>query len=169
MNRQTFIQYISKSDFQRLFITEMGWNNPDATAEFVIAIENENYSFKQIADRNGFQVLTCQLENIPTSSLAKKIDTRLRRYANDYICIFCLPNNDQHHLWVVPVKKVEKRDLVLVEYQTAEQAGFLFERQLGDQLPGAVFGRRTFLCRALLAGGRHEHQRGSEEQIFFHG
>ncbi len=127
MNRRVFSQYISENNFRELFIREMGWNNPKGQTMFDITIEENTFAFQQIADRNGFQVLTCEVQEIPTSSMCKKIDTRLRRTANDYICIFHLPNS-QHHLWVVPVKKVEKRDLVLVEYETAEKANFLFEK-----------------------------------------
>ena len=127
MNKRTFTEYISESNFSELFIREMGWNNPRGQQSFDLAIEGENYTFQIIAERNGFQVITCQVAEIPSSSMCKKIDTRLRRQANDYICIYHLPHS-QHHLWVVPVKKVEKRDLVLVEYETAERAGFLFEK-----------------------------------------
>ena len=95
MNKKLFNQYISDSNFQELFIRQMGWNNP-------------TYELSQIAERNGFQVLTCKVSEVPSSSLCKKIDSRLRRFANDYICIFHIPNTE-HHLWVVPVKKVEKR------------------------------------------------------------
>ncbi len=101
MNKRTFIQYISESNFKELFIREMGWNNPKGQTTFDITI--------------------------PSSSMCKKIDTRLRRTANDYICIYHL-SHSEHHLWVVPVKKVEKRDLVLVEYESANKADFLFEK-----------------------------------------
>ena len=127
MNKRVFNQYISESNFKELFIREMGWNNPKGQTTFELTIEETVYEFHQIADRNGFQVLTCEVNNIPTSSMCKKIDTRLRRTANDYICIYHIPSSE-HHLWVVPVKKVEKRDLVLVEYESAEKAGFLFEK-----------------------------------------
>ena len=127
MNKRIFNQYISESNFKELFIREMGWNNPKGQTTFDMTIEEIVYEFHQIADRNGFQVLTCEVNNIPTSSMCKKIDTRLRRTANDYICIYHIPRSE-HHLWVVPVKKVEKRDLVLVEYESAEKAGFLFEK-----------------------------------------
>ena len=127
MNKRTFIQYISESNFKELFIREMGWNNPKGQTTFDITIEDSVYEFQQIADRSGFQVLTCKVQDIPSSSMCKKIDTRLRRTANDYICIYYLPQSE-HHLWVVPVKKVEKRDLVLVEYETAAKADFLFEK-----------------------------------------
>ena len=130
MNKRTFIELVSESQFQELFIREMGWNNPRGQAWFDLTVEGVTYHFTQVAERNGFQVLSCKVDEIPTSSLCKKIDTRLRRQANDYICIFSLPNS-QHHLWVAPVKKVEKRDLVLVEYESAEKAGFLFEKMDG--------------------------------------
>ena len=127
MNKRAFIQYISESNFKELFIREMGWNNPKGQTKFDITIEETTYEFQQIADRSGFQVLTCEVDDIPSSSMCKKIDTRLRRTANDYICIYHIPQSE-HHLWVVPVKKVEKRDLVLVEYELASKADFLFEK-----------------------------------------
>ena len=127
MNKRVFNQYIGESNFKELFIREMGWNNPKGQTDFDITIEDVTYGLTQIAERNGFQVLTCQVAEIPSSSLCKKIDSRLRRFANDYICIFQIPNTE-HHLWVVPVKKVEKRDLVLVEYASADKAEFLFDK-----------------------------------------
>ena len=127
MNKRAFNQYIAESNFRELFIREMGWNNPKGQTTFDFTIDDTVFEFEQIADRSGFQVLTCEVQEIPTSSMCKKIDTRLRRLANDYICIYHLPQS-QHHLWVVPVKKVEKRDLVLVEYETADKADFLFEK-----------------------------------------
>jgi len=127
MNKRLFNQYISESNFKELFIREMGWNNPQGQTDFDITIEETAYELTQIAERNGFQVLTCQVNEIPSSSLCKKIDSRLRRFANDYICIYHIPNTE-HHLWVVPVKKVEKRDLVLVEYASADKAEFLFDK-----------------------------------------
>ena len=127
MNKRIFIEYVSESNFRELFIREMGWNNPKGQTTFDITIEETVYEFHQIADRSGFQVLTCEVKDIPTSSMCKKIDTRLRRTANDYICIFHMPQSE-HHLWVVPVKKVDKRDLVLVEYESAAKADFLFEK-----------------------------------------
>ena len=134
MNKKLFYKYIEDDNFQELFIREMGWNNPKGQTWFDITIEGETLEFCQIADRNGFQVLTCETEEIPTASKCKKIDTRLRRTANDYICIYHHPILE-HHLWVVPVKKVEKRDLVLIEYEEAESAVFLAEK-----IDGLCFG-----------------------------
>ena len=142
MNKRIFNQFIAGSNFRELFISEMGWNNPRGQAWFDLTIEGESYHFMQIAERSGFQVLTCEVSETPTSSLCKKIDTRLRRQANDYICIYHIPGSE-HHLWVVPVKKVEKRDLVLVEYATAAKADFLFEKM--DELTFGLDERTTIM------------------------
>lgn len=130
MNRRTFNEYLSDGNFHELFIAEMGWNNPQGQTLFDIIVDDTSYEFNLIAERSGFQVLTCLVDAVPTSSLCKKLDTRLRRSANDYICIF-IQKGSCHHLWTVPVKKVEKRDIVMVEYLNAEAAGFLFEKMEG--------------------------------------
>lgn len=142
INRRTFNQYIANSDFRTLFVREMMWNNPQGQTTFDIIVEDSIYRFEQIAQRNGFQILTCQVEKIPTSSVAKKIDTRLRRQAHDYICIYFLPNS-QHHLWVAPVNKVEKRDLILVEYKNVEAASFLYEKM--DSLSFDLYEHTTIM------------------------
>ena len=138
MNRRTFNQYISESNFRELFITEMGWNNPSgATLLPEYAIDERTFQIEQIAERSGFQILQCKVDEIPVSSICKKLDTKLRKNAENYICIFFTPplsgedGRGLHHLWVAPVKKVEKRDVVLVEYDTVDKASFLFEKMEG--------------------------------------
>ena len=131
MKRNVFNQYLSESNFRELFITEMGWNNPSgATLLPEYVIDERTFQIEQIAERSGFQILQCKVDEIPVSSICKKLDTKLRKNAENYICIFVVPGT-MHHLWVAPVKKVEKRDLVLVEYDTVDKASFLFEKMEG--------------------------------------
>lgn len=128
MRRNIFNQYISASDFKGLFVSEMFWNNPSGATQLpVVTVDETTFQIEEIAERNGFQILQCQVEEIPSSAVCKKIDQKIRRNAENYICIFTLAGT-MHHLWVAPVKKVEKRDIVLVEYDTLEKAGFLFEK-----------------------------------------
>ncbi|WP_281643911.1 Eco57I restriction-modification methylase domain-containing protein [Bacteroides zoogleoformans] len=131
MKRNLFNQYISASDFKGLFVSEMLWNNPlGATQLPVLTIDDKTFQIEEIAERNGFQILQCQVKDIPSSALCKKIDHKIQKNAENYICIFRLAGT-MHHLWVAPVKKVEKRDLVLVEYDSLDKAGFLFEKMEG--------------------------------------
>lgn len=128
INKRQFLSLISEGSFRELFVSELGWNRFRGQAQLpAITVDEINYCFTSIAERNGFQILTCKVNTIPTNTTCKKIDTKLRRQANDYIAIFQL-GNSQHHLWVVPVKANEKRDLVFVEYETAEKADLLYSK-----------------------------------------
>ena len=128
MNRKQFNQYIQSADFQELFVSEMGWNNPKGQTLIQIShIDDTDYEFESIAERNGFQILICQVKKIPSASICKKIDIKLRPSAHDYICIFMEPKG-LHHEWVAPVNKVEKRDIVTIEYSSIDQAEFLFSK-----------------------------------------
>lgn len=138
--KHQFLALISEGAFRELFISELGWNRFRGQALLpVITVDEVDYQFTAIAERNGFQILTCTVNNIPTNSICKKIDTKLRRQANDYIAIFQL-GNTEHHLWVVPVKTNEKRDLVLVEYLTVNNLDFLYSKVNGFSLE---FGEET--------------------------
>ena len=128
MKKNLFNQYISTANFKELFISEMLWNNPTGATQLPeITIDDTTYHIEQIAERKGFQILHCKVQSIPTSAVCKKIDQKIRKNAENYICIFFLPEK-LHHLWIAPVKKVEKRDVVLIEYDTIEKAAFLFEK-----------------------------------------
>ncbi len=128
MNRNTFNRLIAQTAWQEMFITEMGWNKPQGQQSLpTITVDNTDYNFTVVAQRNGFQILTCCVTQIPNISTARKIDLKLRRQANDYIAIYTMPHSE-HHLWACPLKMNEKRDMVLVEYVTAQQADFLFSK-----------------------------------------
>ena len=128
MKRNIFNQYITASDFKGLFVSEMLWNNPTGATQLPeINIDNTTFHIEQIAERKGFQILHCHVEQIPSSAICKKIDHKIRKNAENYICIFILPET-LHHLWIAPVKKIEKRDVVLIEYDSLDKAAFLFEK-----------------------------------------
>ena len=128
MKKNTFIELVKGARFREMFITEMGWNNYRGQAELpLIEIEGTSFQMITVAERNGFQILTCEVDEIPTASVCKRIDTKLRRSANDYIAIF-IERGTAHHLWTAPIRQVEKRDLVTIEYETAEKADFAFSK-----------------------------------------
>lgn len=135
MNKATFKALLRQGNLREMFISEMGWNNYPGTASLpVIRIDEHEYHFTTIAERSGLQVLECIVAEIPTPALCRRIDVRLRRIAQDYIAIYRLQDSE-HHQWVTPVRKVDKRDIVTIEYATVEQADFLYEK-----IQGLVFG-----------------------------
>ncbi|MDD2951545.1 MAG: Eco57I restriction-modification methylase domain-containing protein [Parabacteroides sp.] len=128
MRKNLFLDYIHEADFKGLFISEMGWNNYRGQAMLpLITIEDVEYQFYTIAERSGFQILQCEVDTMPTPAICKRIDTKLRRSANDYLAIYILKNTE-HHLWVAPVRQMEKRDLVSIEYETPDKADFIYSK-----------------------------------------
>ena len=119
IRKPQFLNLIRQGDFKELFVTELGWNRYRGHAQLPpIFVDDKEYNITAIAERSGFQILYSEVDEIPTQSMAKKIDTKLRRQALDYICIYRL-RGTAHDLWVVPVRTNEKRDLVLIEYDNA--------------------------------------------------
>ena len=130
IQKREFLRYLEDNKFYELFI-ECGWNNPQGDTDLGIVEEDgTTHHFEQIAERNGFKIVKCEINKTPNSSVCRKIDHHLHRLANDYICIFFLPRT-MRHLWLVPVNKTEKRDLVRVEYANTDQASFLYEKVSG--------------------------------------
>ena len=128
MNKKEFIAYLKDNDFAALF-SEMGYDNPSNRMPLPLNIvEGEDelaFDFEEIAQKSSFKIYRADVEQIPTNSLCKKIDHRLRKYGENYIAIFTMSS---HHLWIIPVKTVEKRTLVSIEYEDAGKAEFLAQK-----------------------------------------
>src|SRR5574344_1575302 len=128
MRKKICLDHVLEANFKELFITEIEWNNYKGQEKLpLITIDETDYQFYTIAERSGFQILQCEVESIPTSAICKRIDTKLRRSANDYIAIYVLKGTE-HHQWVAPVRQMEKRDLVTIEYKSADKADFIFSK-----------------------------------------
>lgn len=133
MNRSIFNRCISEHRFRDLFI-ELEWNN--ARGDIYIDVDETEYTFHNVAEMRGFRILTCEVEVIPPTALCKRIDTKLRPSAQDYILIY-FTKSSEHQKWVIPVRKVDKRDLVTIEYQSADQADFIYNKLNGLSFDGA--------------------------------
>ncbi|OQA86534.1 MAG: hypothetical protein BWY27_01146 [Bacteroidetes bacterium ADurb.Bin234] len=127
MRRNDFNTYITEKNFNGFFI-ELGWNHVHPSDRInPICIDEVTYNITPVADKQGFKVLVCCTDELPQHTVRKKLDIQLRRYFHNYILIFTL-NNSEHQLWMVPVKTVDKRDIVVVEYLNATSADFLFSK-----------------------------------------
>ena len=172
IKKSQFLSLIRQGDFKELFISELGWNRYRGYAQLpTITVDEKEYNISAIAERNGFQILYCDVDEIPTQSIAKKIDTKLRRQALDYICIYRL-RDSAHDLWVVPVRTNEKRDLVLVEYDNANAEvlyqkingiSFDFDEEtnivdLRNKVQGAFAINSEKITKDFYAGFKKQHQ-----------
>ena len=127
MKRKDFDSLIDRGAFRELFVSEMGWTDPDSSQPLYITIDEQDFDFMPVADKQGFHVYSCEMDILPTAAECKKIDNKLRNYGYDYICIF-VQTGTTHHLWLTPVKTNEKRELVKTEYIGGAKADFLFSK-----------------------------------------
>lgn len=176
IRKPQFLNLVKEGEFKELFISELGWEKykGQSTLPF-ISIDDKDYKIETIAVRSGFQILFCEVDELPTQSVVKKIDTKLRRQAQDYICIFRLKGGS-HDIWAVPVRTNEKRDLVLVEYdngnaeaiyQKIEGITFDFDEQtnivdLRSKVQGAFIVNSEKITKDFYTGFTKEHKAFAE-------
>ena len=126
MTKNDFLGFLHSGDFKQLFL-ECGWNNPTTTATYPISVGEETYSVSEVAQK-GLKIYVCKVAKMPEASVRRQIDSRLRKLSHDYFLIFVSTGEEFHHLWSVPVKSVDKRQLVTIEYLQDDQAAFLLEK-----------------------------------------
>ncbi len=130
MDQREFKEYLADNAFKHLFIEGLGWDKVKG-GEWLdpIEVEGVEYEFKVVARKNAFQAVVCEVEKLPQPSVVRRIDSQLRRQVNDfYISVYVEKGTPFSHLWVVPVKLVDKRDLVSISYGSFDQANFLWTK-----------------------------------------
>lgn len=127
MNKTQFFEHIMSANFRQMF-NEMGWDHlPSIHNDVTITIGDTEYDMKAVAHKSGFSVYTCEVEELPQHSLRTRIDAQFRKYNFHYILIYKL-SGKLHHLWQIPIRTVEKRDIVVIEYNSVEQSEFLYSK-----------------------------------------
>lgn len=129
MTRNEFLGCLRAGDFTRLFI-ECGWDNPTTRHPVPLEANGQPYVLSEVAQKRGFRVYVCVGETIPDSAVRRVLDAKLGKLSHDNFVIYRATGagEDFHHLWSIPVRSVDRRHLVTVEYQTEDQAAFLLEK-----------------------------------------
>ena len=127
MDKSEFLGFLHNADFGALFI-ECGWSNPTSKLPVKVAVGETEYTFAEAAQQKGFRVLVCRASKIPDSSVRRALDAKFRKLYESYLMVFVSASEPFRHLWSVPVKAVDKRQLVVIEYAQDDQATFLLEK-----------------------------------------
>ena len=68
IKKSQFLNLIHQGDFKELFISELGWNRYRGYAQLPpISVDEKEYNISAIAERNGFQILYCEVDEIRCS------------------------------------------------------------------------------------------------------
>ena len=127
MTKENFLDYLRAGDFAQMFI-ECGWDNPSVKKPLTFEIEDAPYSLLEVVQKRGFRIYICKMDAIPSSAIRRTLDAKLRKISNDNFIIYISASEPLHHLWSIPVRSVDRRHLVTVEYASEEQAAFLLEK-----------------------------------------
>jgi hypothetical protein len=127
INRKNLTKYLDNFDFESLFIEELGWDYPEDNTEKSMTIDEQIFTLTPIADKRGFNVFLCLLENqsIPLSAILKKIDKEISKYSYEHFIIYASQlDKNQKWQWV---KKEANQPLVnrTVEYSTHKKEALL--------------------------------------------
>lgn len=131
MEKKQFLRCLEGEAFQEIF-QDMGWNASMQPYPHVITLPSSGqvFEFHEVAQL-GVRIFVCETDKLPLAAERSALDARLRKVSEaTYITIFVERNplNALHHLWMVPVKTVDKRSLVTVEYTSLDQADFLYAK-----------------------------------------
>ncbi len=127
MTKENFLDYLRAGDFAQMFI-ECGWDNPSVKKPLTFEVEDAAYNLLEVVQKRGFRIYICKMVAIPSSAIRRTLDAKLRKISNDNFIIYISASEPLHHLWSIPVRSVDRRHLVTVEYTFEEQAAFLLEK-----------------------------------------
>ncbi len=127
MTLKDFSSYINNADFISLF-NECGWDAPKSSRPTSISLSDINYTFSPVAQKRDFTIFTLSTPTIPDSSTRRALDSRLSKLSPYNFIIYISTAEPLHHLWSVPVLRVDRRHLVNVDYNDIQHAQFLLEK-----------------------------------------
>lgn len=127
INRKNITKYLDRTDFESLFIEELGWDYPEDDTEKYITIDQQIFTLTPIAHKCNFNVYQCLLENqsIPLSATLKKIDREVSKYSYEHFIIYASQlDKTQKWQWV---KKEANQPLAnrTVEYSAQKKEALL--------------------------------------------
>ncbi|MEF9427379.1 MAG: SAM-dependent methyltransferase, partial [Candidatus Mariimomonas ferrooxydans] len=92
-------KYLKESDFNSLFIEELGWDHYNKELE--VPIDSKSYTLSAIAEKKGMVTFLCpslKKERIPDYSTRRKIEKQIAKYVHEHIIIYT-DKEKATHVW----------------------------------------------------------------------
>jgi hypothetical protein len=81
--------YLRESNFEKLFVEELGWDR--YSARLPVEIDGQPYALSAIAQKRGVQIFQCQSDaasDMPDYATRRKIDMLVTKAAHEHLIIF---------------------------------------------------------------------------------
>lgn len=103
LDRERTTQYLRAADFRKLFIEELGWDNPVSRQGEIINAEGHNYTLLPVAEKRGVRIFRC--ETIPDRPIRQRIEREITKLAFEHLIIYLdAENSNQIWQWVAREK-----------------------------------------------------------------
>ena len=96
MNDAKILSLVDTHDFRELFITELGWNNPDQP-DRLFDVDEDTYTLTQVAGYKGLRVWLCP--ELPTRKIQRVLDELIGQDSHERLVIF---TNERRQEWRWP-------------------------------------------------------------------
>ena len=102
VNKEQVKKHIEAFDFEKLFITELGWDHNQQALE--VPVQEETFKLTPVAQKRGFAVYLCspgKEGRVPDYTIRRKIESGLARTAHEHLIIFVdASRSSQFWQWV---------------------------------------------------------------------
>lgn len=129
MDKNNFLACLHERRFVDLF-NGCGWDSPSSKEPITILVGERSFVVHEVAQKK-LRIFSCEVDSLPPPSIRRTLDAKLRKFCHAYFIIFILKNEDFHQQWMVPVDAVDKRRLIITEYQDDTHAEPLYAKVCG--------------------------------------
>jgi len=89
IGRERATEYLRDFAFRRLFVEELGWDNPASRHNETVTAEGVSFTLTPVAEKRGVRIFHCP--DIPDRPLRQRIEREVTRLAYEHLIIFSDP------------------------------------------------------------------------------
>jgi len=128
MPKTDFALYVNDFKFKELFI-DLGWNN-DLTPIQPLKIGDTLFTPRVIADKNGFKIIECQTNLIPSYSLRLQVANAIKRLFHEHLLIF-YDSKKTEQVWLYRYTLYSQNKKAEIRFRIGQNVERLFQRAAG--------------------------------------
>ena len=88
--------HLAASNFQQLFVEELGWDNPKSKLDENVEIDGNNYTLKPVSEKRGVRIFHCP--EVPGRAIRQRIEKEITKLAFEHLIIFTSQDGSQQ-IW----------------------------------------------------------------------
>lgn len=104
-------ELLDRREFRRLFIEELGWDNPSGGMPGLVTLSEDGVVAEQVATKRGVGVWRC--DAIPPSSVRRRLDAAVSKQTRERLLVFA---EHEEQVWMWPEQRVSGAGFRLIDH-----------------------------------------------------